>query len=65
MQTYKPSILIEDADERLIAAVEAQSRIDMPDHLATYVRSFMLDYGISPHIPYIRVANTEGKFPLS
>ncbi len=45
MRTYKPSILIEDSDGRLIAAVEAQSRLDMPKDLATYVRSFMLDYG--------------------
>ena len=62
MRTYKPSILIEDSDGRLIAAVEAQSRLDMPKDQATYVRSFMLDYGISPHIPYIMVLSQDRGF---
>ena len=62
MRTYKPSILIEDSDERIIAAVEAQSRLDMSKDLATYVRSFMLDYGISPHIPYIMVLSQDRGF---
>lgn len=62
MRTYKPSILIEDSDERLIAAVEVQSRIDMSADLATYVRSSMLDYGISPHIPYILVLSQDRGF---
>ena len=62
MRTYKPSILIEASDERIIAAVEAQSRLDMSKDLATYVRSFMLDYGISPHIPYIMVLSQDRGF---
>ena len=62
MRTYKASILIEDPDRRLIAAVEAQSLLDLPKDQATYVRSFMLDYGVSPHIPYIMVLSQNRGF---
>ena len=62
MRTYKPSILIEDSDEKLIAAVEAQSRLDMSEDLATYTRSRMFEYGLSAHIPYIMVLSQDRGF---
>lgn len=62
MPTYKPSILIEDSDEKLIAAVEAQSRRDMSEDLAIYTRSRMFEFGLSTHIPYIMVLSQERGF---
>lgn len=62
MGTYKPSILIEDSDEKLIVAVEAQSRLDMSEDLATYTRSRMFEYGLSAHIPYVMVLSQDKGF---
>jgi hypothetical protein len=62
MRTYKPSILIEASDEKLIAAVEAHSRQNMSEDLATEIRSAMSEYGYSAHIPYIIVLSQDRGF---
>lgn len=59
---YKPSVLIENSDEHLIAVVEARSIRDLSEESAIRSRNGMLEHGISAHTPYLMVLSQDVGF---
>jgi hypothetical protein len=52
MRSFRPDLVIENADGHLIAVVEVKSRLNLSSDVATEMRRNIMERGLPAHIPY-------------
>ena len=62
MPAFRSDLLIKDIDDRPIAIVEVQSRLNMSSDVATEIRRSILDRGLPTHIPYFMLLSQDNGF---